>query len=128
MREIKFRAWSIKYNEFISIGFNVLGETTCFNLIELWYIENKGVKEDLLDVMFNDVIIEQFTGLKDKNEVDIYEGDVCKTSSFDFGDEIQSIVFEEGCFSFSYHLWSINQWEQRNIEIIGNIHENPELL
>jgi uncharacterized phage protein (TIGR01671 family) len=86
-------------------------------------------------------IVEQFTGLKDKNGKEIYEGDVL---FYDFdGDSYPEeavkanliCVYERhnGWFSFNHtaeenedgYLW----YEMRNrCEVIGNIHENPELL
>ena len=84
----------------------------------------------------------QYTGVTDKNGKEIYEGDVALyiKHSFDeesenmdevFTDVIGAVVFEYGCFQ---HEKSRFGWEgERSIllddcEIIGNIHENPELL
>lgn len=68
----------------------------------------------------NEENIMQFTGLKDKNGKEIYEGDILKTK---FGNKIW--------FSdlIDYHLWNIqNSNAFSQIEVIGNIFENPELL
>lgn len=126
MREIRFRAFSKKFKEYISIGFSVLGETTAFNLVELWYIENKGIKEGLLDLVLNDVIIEQLTGVKDKNGVDIYEGDICNSSYF----KKAEVVFWQNSWHFkvdNFYHHSFNT-AIHSFEIIGDIKENPELL
>lgn len=62
----------------------------------------------------------QFTGLSDKNGKEIYEGDVLKTK---YGHKIFFYCL------VNYHLWNIeNILAFSEIEIIGNIHENPELL
>ena len=62
----------------------------------------------------------QFTGLQDKNGKDIYEGDVYMI------DECKIIVEIP---DFFYNIESeMNSLEEKDIEIIGNIHENPELL
>ncbi|HCW3194937.1 TPA: hypothetical protein OXD26_001781 [Listeria monocytogenes] len=68
----------------------------------------------------------QYTGLKDKNGKKIFEGDV----GWDEHNECYGVVkFEEGKFLYVWENLVEDLWEVAdNIEVIGNIHENPELL
>lgn len=73
-------------------------------------------------------ILMQFTGFKDKNGKEVYEGDILKWNhGVDETDNgIDEVVFEEGGFTASYPLCAFI-W-QNDIQVIGNIYENPELL
>ena len=86
------------------------------------------------DRYLEDVIREQFVGLKDKNGVEIYDGDIIAVLDWTMPFEVG---FDKGSFSIInlyptktvYH--AIEDYKQNGkivIEIIGNRHENPELL
>ncbi len=78
---------------------------------------------------FIDVLkFNQFTGLKDKNEKNIFEGDILKFSGHVFTreTEIKEVKFTDGCFGVGF-LPLFNLY-QNNMEVIGNIYQNPELL
>jgi uncharacterized phage protein (TIGR01671 family) len=99
-------------------------------------------------IMKSNVVVEtigQYTGLKDKNGKEIYEGDIFIDDEFQL---TYICVFEEGCFCLKCYgfveryvsdnatneFWEeincdpISFYEIKNMEIIGNIYENPELL
>ena len=87
---------------------------------------------DTYDEETNDVYgtIQQYTGLKDKNGKEIYEGDVIKYNFY--GEEYitLNVIFSAGCFEVDGAWYSncLSELVSSEIEIIGNIYENTELL
>lgn len=74
----------------------------------------------------------QSTGLKDKNGVEIFEGDVLYYIPFESHINDSIVVFEKGSFCKKMlrngKLTSVKFIDSEEYEVIGNIHENPELL
>jgi uncharacterized phage protein (TIGR01671 family) len=118
MREIKFRAWDKKKLEMYSNNSNILG--------------NMGSYHPAGQVPNWDIM--QYTGLKDRNGKEIYEGDVVQYSTAYYGklktDNKQEIKWIEDMEhdGFGEPLATGFLLRGYDWEIIGNIYENPELL
>ena len=127
MRPIKFRAWDktnkkwlLGYDYENLGGFSLTGE--CVILGEFASLFRPLSR-------LNEIEIMQFTGLEDKNGKEIYEGDIVRNELFtEKQDDIIGEIKWVGCgFWFvdsNMNLFNIPS----DIEIIGNIYENPELL
>jgi uncharacterized phage protein (TIGR01671 family) len=125
-REIKFRGRSILSNQFVYGYFYEMYHKSSDSLMLLPYIISSAPKSPPLYVKRD--TIGQFTGLLDKKGVEIYEGDI-----FHLGDKIILHVVEwidsgfKGRQISNKSTVGLEYWQDR-IEIIGNIHDNPQLL
>lgn len=73
-----------------------------------------------------DLIPLQYTGLKDKNGKEIYEGDILRTDNVEIEYVEYFPAYASFCRVYQNHVYEIN--DNGNYEVIGNIYENPELL
>lgn len=122
MREIKFRAWDNCNKQMLKI-FDLTWEDWGSIVIHGWTKDDevKKMKHSGFELM-------QYTGLKDKNGNEIYEGDIYKLKN-----ELGFIEYNKDSMRFLLHSISydddfIGSFRYENIEIIGNIHENKKLL
>ena len=135
MREIKFRAWNGKSMEYGGFCLHASNGEICH------------LASGLTNVTIDSPKM-QYTGLKDKNGKEIYEGDVVKCHKFtqELGDNLgvmegerefiakiefsvfggTQAILPNGEFMF---VWEFEEgWHEESLETIGNIYENPELL
>ena len=141
----KFRAWVKQQKKILPVndltlngldnepvGVNSCGDLMCTTCID-WF-------------RFEDIELMQSTGLKDKNGVEIFEGDIVHVldseqinqrdengayidAFFEEIDEIDSVVFVDGCFKLKRTGFDVCICKSvEDFKIIGNIYENPELL
>jgi uncharacterized phage protein (TIGR01671 family) len=146
----KFRAWIISEKKYIYIcGF-------CYwnTEIRLWWQESSDHIYNR-SFLIKDIILEQYTGLKDSNGKEIYEGDIVEFTWWWFdGTERESVLtgtiaYDAHYMSFKLKGFKNKEWQnfvghendteyfppfselnysEADLKIIGNIHENPELL
>lgn len=117
MRGTYFRAWDIEAKCYVQ------GPILVDNFGQVYVVCEEASKEEGTCLITGkpNVIIEQDTGLKDKNGKEICEGDIVKTCSIG----TWAVEGRRGCFFVGkYALYGHNDYG----EVIGNIHENPELL
>lgn len=127
MREVLFRGQRTDNKGFIYGSLEIDHKNRCF--ISYWAkLEIKGFVENAKYT--HEVISEtvgQFTGLKGKNNNEIYEGDILKT---EYG--ICYVIWFDAAFALKSPGSEAIDFEHSSVyelsEVIGNIHENPELL
>lgn len=136
MRDIKFRIWDGAKNEWLAssnkdalsyYGFALVGEVMTVQSPPIWSLDEGNV-------------VEQFTNLKDKNGTEIYEGDIIVQKSLGSNKSgcRGKITYKEDHGAFMFEVYErgkivmslfLNEFApEKTCEVIGNIHENPELL
>ena len=139
-REIKFRGKMIPENEWIfGTILRIPAPPVCFGKSETdkYYIQFPDPKYmpdwnmpyKMVQGEVNPDTIGQYTGLHDKNEKEIYEGDIVKSFFVDT-DKQGNEVYKYQIIRIEYDeiLCSYRIDKFMNLEVIGNIYDNPELL
>ena len=156
MREIKFRAWHKKVKDMFPVRtLDVFGSLVCFVTREQ-YEKHKDKKWGIWfpsEVTFGQTPpynyeLMQYTGIKDKNSKEIYEGDLVQVCTWDDTGINQTLDLREVTYVFRTDIYNLGAFSlacrkeikkvdlsleemvqaQKEIEVVGNIYENPELL
>lgn len=117
MREIKFRAWDTYQKKFLKN----------YTVYQYGNVSSNGNR-----IPRKEVVLQQYTGIKDKHGKEIYEGDILE---YKYYSEMYIKIIKWGYFG-----WGLADkldsracevslgWYSDRFEVIGNIYENPELL
>lgn len=147
-RPIKFRAWSLKEKAMREVAWIRYDNGQDVSSVGVYWDDGQHNGATRLDA--EDVVVLQYTGLKDKNGVEIYEGNIVKILYTDWPSQLDSrpeLSHEEYLDSLALTrvvIWSVQGFYVSHrvggyaesmdtgphgyIEVIGNIYENPELL
>ena len=133
MRDIKFRIWDGAKNEWLAssnkdalpyYGFALVGEVMTVQSPPVWSLDEGNV-------------VEQFTGLKDRNGTEIYEGDICSFTS-KTGKHVGTVEWTDDLAGFGLRmvknnfLYTFSELDTMGVnldmlEVIGNVHKDSEL-
>lgn len=124
----KFRAWTEEGEVMYYDVYPFEDDTLLLSYDEIGFDE----------VPASDFILMQSTGLKDKNDKEIFEGDIVKFPEFNGDIYITPVAWDKSCACFgvsfdgkyptSFDYLEEFYTELKDIEVVGNIYENPQLL
>ena len=131
MRDIKFRAWDTENKEMLKVQELDFEDT--------FYGGRLSIRVDMYNDYFDmeDMILMQYTGLKDKNGKEIYEGDIVaiqfqratktKNALIEYSEKYAAFIITH-TKEIKHENENLGDYQMQNFEVIGNIYDNPELL
>lgn len=119
MREIKFRAWDRDAKELVDVAL--------LDVKRKQIIPKHGTDDEVVFIRKDNIELMQFTCLHDKTGNEIYEGDILNVDGL-----IVPVGWYGGAWTVEYFTIPTHSYlahfDETDIEVIGNIYENPELL
>jgi uncharacterized phage protein (TIGR01671 family) len=119
VRDIRYRFWHKEFNKFVSpygLGYQFQPENGQI------YVEGCNITDRF--------IISQYTGLKDKNGKEIWESDIVKFIDLrypEIGEEQGIVGFSDASFRIESEIVTHYRWIDYEVEVIGNVYDNPEI-
>lgn len=125
-RPIRYRAWDKKSKEYRTvknIAFDYNGD------IDFVVTVDKDTGQDPWDQTLDEIVLEQDTGLKDKNGKNICENDIVRL----YDRYVSAITWQDDYCGFRWYnevdgYCGLGKDNEEYYEVVGTIHENPELL
>ena len=132
MKEIKFRVWDKGLKQMIYLSEpEVVNDDFSAIVFKLRDYFASAFSSDRME----DLELMQYTGLKDKNGKEIYEGDIVYVEAVAYGRDMNAMIFwKDGGFWLRWedgYESYLQDWVKelaKSAEVIGNIYENPELI
>lgn len=123
MREIKFRAWHKIWKEMVRVS-------------DIDFYHNNDYEEPSIGILdmqsqaaFSDIELMQYTGLKDKNNKEIYEGDIITWVDIPTkNSKYAAVEFYKGCFVINLQYTTHDIGRLIDPIVIGNIYQDSELI